>query len=60
MLNTIISSWPHGLPFALKINEVTPIIDAINVVALLHPNIKNDAIIIRHEPNHKSHSYMVK
>lgn len=45
MLNTIMRNCPAGLPFALKINAVTPMSDAVSVSMLFAPKIKKDTTI---------------
>ena len=49
-----------GLPFALKIRDVTPISEAISVKKLPLSNIANESIMARQEQIHKISSDLVK
>lgn len=60
ILNTIISIWDTGFPFAAKIRDVTPIKDAIKVKKLSRSKRQNAVTIIVIEPSHNASSPFVK
>lgn len=59
-LNRIMSACPAGLPFALKIREVTPIREAARVIQLSRSNARNASRMPHTEPPHRSRSPLEK
>jgi len=59
-LNTTIRNCPNGLPFALKIKEVTPIKEAISVKMLSLSKIIKETNISITDMHHKEISVFVK
>lgn len=49
-----------GFPFALKINEVTPITEAVRVIYFSLSNIINEMTMVNIEENHKMISLFEK
>lgn len=60
MLNTTVRNCPNGLPFALKINDVTPISDAANVRYFSLSKMKNETAISATDKHHSIISALVK
>ena len=60
MPKTTIKACPTGLPFAVKMSEVTPITEAISVIKFLRSKIKNEATISATDTLHNTISPVEK